>query len=216
MSLYIRLDAAFWSHRKTIRLRAILGDSALWLPPRLWSYASQNQPDGDFSKYLPEEIALLLAYAGDAKAMLGALQQAGFVDQDMKIHGWAEHNAYHQEYAERASKAATARWEKHREREEKKKQKKKGKERSQAMLPASGALATEEEVVAYCEEIGLRKIDGQICFNRWQTNGWTIKGNPIKVWKSAIQTLKLQGYLPHKENGKVSNGNPNSIFLTER
>lgn len=211
MSLYIRLDAAFWTHRKTIRLRAIIGDSALWIPPRLWSYASQNQPDGDFSNYSAEELAMLLAYAGDSKAMLQALLQAGFLDQDMKLHGWEEHNSYHKTFSDRAKLAAEARWEKQREKE-KKRQERKGKERSQALLQASGPLATELEVVAYCESLGLPSSDGRACFAKWETNGWTINGERMKKWKSAIQSWKLQNYLPSQKvsaNGTHRRNGPN-------
>lgn len=203
MSLYVRLDAAFWSHRKTIRLRAILGDAALWLPPRLWSYASQNQPDGDFSNYLPEELAMLLAYAGDPKVMLQALQQAGFLDPDLKIHGWAEHNSYHDTFSRRARDAANARWEKARQKE-KKRQERKGKEKRQALLQASGALATEDEIVAFCESINLPASDGRACFNRWMSNGWTINKAPLKDWKAAIRNWRINNYLPSQKNG--SNG----------
>lgn len=111
MSLFVRLEVSFWTHRKTLRLRALLGESAFWIPPRLWSYAAQNQPDGDFSDYLPEEIGMLLGFSGDAKSMLEALQQAGFMDS-MKLHGWSERNSYHEVFAERAKKAAKARWSK--------------------------------------------------------------------------------------------------------
>ena len=73
MSLYIRVDLSFWEHRKTIRLRAAIGECALWIPPRLWSYAAKNQPDGDFSDYSDEEIAMLLGYLGKPQALLEAL-----------------------------------------------------------------------------------------------------------------------------------------------
>lgn len=119
MSLFVRLEVGFWNHRKTLRLRALLGDAAFWIPPRLWSYAAQNQPDGDFSEYLPEELALLVGCSSNAQAMLEALQKAGFMD-GMKIHGWADHNGYHEKFAERSKKAAAARWKGH---------EKKGKER---------------------------------------------------------------------------------------
>lgn len=112
MSLYVRVLTSFYTHRKTARLRAILGNDALWIPPRLWAYAAQNQPDGNFKDYSAKEIAMALEYAGDAQAMLEAMLQAGFLDKGLKIHDWAEHNGYHQTFADRAVKAATARWNK--------------------------------------------------------------------------------------------------------
>ena len=136
MSLYVRLQSSFWTHRKTLRLRAAIGEAAFWIPPRLWSYAADNQPDGDFSDYTPEEIALLLGYPSNAQAMLQALQQAGFLE-GMKIHDWQEHNGYHSTFSNRARTAANARWDKEKRKEsnkEKRKERirkdKKGKEAS--------------------------------------------------------------------------------------
>lgn len=111
MSLYIRLSTNFYSHVKTLRLRAAIGDNAFWVPPRLWVYAAEHQPDGDLSKYSPEEIAMLIGYSGDAQALLEALLRSGFLDgSPTRIHGWDEHNGFHKTFAERASKAAKARW----------------------------------------------------------------------------------------------------------
>lgn len=115
MSLYVRVFTAFYNHRKTIKLRALIGESAYWLPPRLWAYAAENQPDGDFSDYTEEQLAIALGYTGvnapsNAPSMLQAMLQAGFLDADRKIHDWQEHNAYHQRFAEKARNAAKARW----------------------------------------------------------------------------------------------------------
>lgn len=108
--LYIRLQTSFYSHRKTMRLWSKLGNDAFWLPPRLWAYCAENQPDGDLSQYQPEELSMLVAYKGDAQAMLVALKDCGFVTSDGHIHDWSEHNGYHSKYSARAKKAADARW----------------------------------------------------------------------------------------------------------
>ena len=111
MSLFVRVYTNFFSHRKTAKLRVLLGDDALWVPIRLWSYAAENQPDGDFSSYAPEEIAVLIGYTKDATRMLQALLDVGLMDKDpLRVHHWAEHNSYHETYAIRAKKAAVARW----------------------------------------------------------------------------------------------------------
>ena len=111
MSLWVKLYTGFYSHRKTARLRARLGFDAFWIPPRLWAYCAENQPDGNLGDYGAEEIANLLGYTGDAKSMLEALLQAGFLDdKPLRIHDWQEHNGFHQVYAERSRKAASARW----------------------------------------------------------------------------------------------------------
>src|SRR5437773_8303148 len=108
MSLHIRVSVSFWSHRKTLRLRASIGEAAYWVPIKLWSYAAQNQPDGNFSDYSDEEISMLVGYAGDAKALLNGLLGACFLDADRKIHDWQDHNSYHASFHERAVKAANA------------------------------------------------------------------------------------------------------------
>lgn len=109
MSLYIRVMTSFWSHRKTAKLRCMIGDHALWLPLRLWSYAAESQPNGCFKQYSNTELAMLLGYLGDADRMVEALHQSGFM-VDMSIHDWEEHNAFHQKFSDRAKKAAEARW----------------------------------------------------------------------------------------------------------
>lgn len=111
--LYIRVESRFFTHRKTLHLRRLLGDAALWLPIRLWTYAAENEPSGDFGRFDAITLADALHYQGDASSMLQALLDAGFMDRDpLRVHKWAEHNAYHQTYAERAKKAAMARWSK--------------------------------------------------------------------------------------------------------
>jgi hypothetical protein len=119
VSLWIKIYTNFYSHRKTARLRAVIGDDAFWIPPRLWSYAAENQPDGIFASYSAPEIAHLIGYTKDADKMLQALLEARFMDTDpLRIHDWQEHGAIHVAYAARAKKAAITRWERVREQKE--------------------------------------------------------------------------------------------------
>jgi hypothetical protein len=110
--LYIRLFGNYWSHRKTVRLKSILGNDALWIMPRIWSYASESEPEGDFSEYTAEDISTIIGYSGDAKAMLQALHDVGFMDTQNRIHDWNEHNGFHAENSKRAKRAANERWKK--------------------------------------------------------------------------------------------------------
>lgn len=112
MSLYVKVFCGFFNHRKTIKLRSMIGDDALWVPPALWAYAAQNQPDGDFSGYSDTEIAMAISYGKDASSMIQALRAAVFLDESGRIHGWEEHNGYHETYSKRAKAAAEARWNK--------------------------------------------------------------------------------------------------------
>lgn len=110
--IYIKLNVNFYNNRKTIKLRSLIGTDAYWIPPRLWCYAAQNQPDGDFSGYTSDELSMLLGCDKYASSIAQVLQQAGFLDADLKIHDWEDHNGYHKNYSERAKKAANARWNK--------------------------------------------------------------------------------------------------------
>ncbi len=109
-NLYVRVMTGFYSHRKTIRLKVRLGMDAYWIPPRIWAYAAEHQADGNLSSYSSEELAELIGYSSNATSMLQALKDCGFVDPDGVIHGWSEHNGYHERYSERAKTAAAARW----------------------------------------------------------------------------------------------------------
>lgn len=116
MGLYIRVFTGFYTHRKTLRLRAAIGNDAFWVVPRLWAYAADNHPDGQFIDYTAEEIAAVIGYEGDASSMLQAMLKAGFMeDEPLRIKSWEEHNGYHKSYSDRAKAAATARWNKKRE-----------------------------------------------------------------------------------------------------
>ena len=143
MSLFVRVNCNFYTHRKTAKLRAVLGEDALWLPPRLWAYAAEHHPDGILESYSAAELAVQIGYRKDPERMLQALLQACFLDSNpSRIHDWQDHNGYHLIYAERAKKAAAARWEKERSKE--KVQDKRREERSIAtsMLQASPSEPT--------------------------------------------------------------------------
>lgn len=109
-NLYIRVRTGFYTHRKTAKLRGMLGDDAFWAVPRLWAYAAEHQPDGDLSSYDSRELANLIGCYKHEEALLQALKTVGYVDQDGKIHDWAEHNGYHSMHHKRAKSAAAARW----------------------------------------------------------------------------------------------------------
>lgn len=122
MSLYIRLENSYWNHRKTIKLRSLIGDDALWIMPRLWCYAADSQPDGNFSRYSSEELAVLLGCPKHATSIRQALLQACYMDESGMLHGWEERNGYHVLFAERARNAADARWKKNKTGEEKRRE----------------------------------------------------------------------------------------------
>lgn len=147
-NLYIRLMTGFWSHRKTARLRSIIGDDALWVVPRLWSYAAENQPDGDLSGYTSEELAMLLGCPKHAPSMLQALKLSGFVEEDGKIHDWQQHNGFHSTFSKRAKAAAEARWKKEKEQKKQDLDNEKEIERETSIAPSMlGASASPQNVL---------------------------------------------------------------------
>ncbi len=62
----------------------------------------------------------------------------------------------------------------------------------------------------FAESLGLPGSDGTSCFHKWQGNGWTNSGKPIRDWRATIRAWKLSGYLPSQKQG--SNGTAKSAF----
>jgi uncharacterized membrane protein YkoI len=84
---------------------------------------------------------------------------------------------------------------------------------------------TEEEVrkkvEGYCTELGLPSTDGTAVYDKWQGNGWTNNGKPIRDWKATIRTWKQYGYLPSQKqrNGARDDRkkiDPSKIEVAER
>lgn len=111
--LWIKLYDDFYTHRKTLRLRAALGLDALWIPPRLWLSALSLWPDGNLRDTSAAELALTLGYGGDAEKMIGAMEEAGFLERNANgeriIRNWTQRNRFHAVNRARARKAARAR-----------------------------------------------------------------------------------------------------------
>lgn len=129
-NLHIRVMTGFFSHRKTIRLRSLIGNDAYWLPIRLWAYAAENQPDGNISSYSDSELETLLGFScassnasSNATSIKQVLMDSGFIDSQGLIHDWKDYNSYHLMYSERAKNAARARWDRVAEKKEKKQKK---------------------------------------------------------------------------------------------
>jgi hypothetical protein len=212
MSLYIRVSNSFWNHRKTAKLRTVIGDDALWIMPRIWSYASENQPDGNFSKYSSAELALLLGCPKHAQALLQALLQAGFMNEDMTLHDWDTHNGYHASYADRAVKGASARWRGH----EKKRKERKGKEVSIATSNATSNASsisgpentdkdwTFEDCVHAASSIAMKHEDIQAWWDHYASVGFIdAAGRRITNLKAALAKWKANqsnhAALPQKQ-----------------
>ena len=107
---YIQLDTGYYTHRKTWKLQALLGDAAKWVMPALWCYALQNQPDGDFSSWEGKELALAIGFNGDPSQLQQSLYASGYMTESGQLHGWEERQSYVRGRKAKAEKAALARW----------------------------------------------------------------------------------------------------------
>jgi hypothetical protein len=61
-----------------------------------------------------------------------------------------------------------------------------------------------EEMEAYCQEKGIPNSDARALFYKWEENGWTIQGKPMKSWHLTLLSWKNSGYLPSQ---KLPSGN---------
>lgn len=198
MSRYIQLDVGFYTHRKTLRLQARLGNDALWTVPRLWCYALENQTDGDFGKWKDDEITLAIRYAGDPAKFIKALIETEYMTPDKKLVNWEERQSYARMAKSRAEKAAAARWSLEEEKE-RKKESEQTPSNAKAMLKHKSSGP--EECVAYCVEIGLPADDGQWFYDKAEGSGWKNGGQPIKDWKATIRAWKKAGYMASQRTG---------------
>lgn len=63
-------------------------------------------------------------------------------------------------------------------------------------------IGTLPEITAFCTENGLPKTDAEYLFWKWEGNGWTNGGKPIKSWRATVKSWQAAGYLPSQKNQK--------------
>lgn len=56
------------------------------------------------------------------------------------------------------------------------------------------------EVVEFCSGLELPASDGESTFHKWQGNGFTNGGRPVKDWRATLRSWKAVGYLPSQKN----------------
>jgi hypothetical protein len=71
-----------------------------------------------------------------------------------------------------------------------------------------------DELRAFCKEIGLPETDGEATFWKWEGNGWTNGGKPIKDWKATIRSWKAAGHMPSQKPNGYSKAKPASTHAT--
>lgn len=90
-----KVDPDLRSHPAFAHLKAILELSAMethGLLGGLWAMAYRQAEDGDLTRFKPGAIAAAVGYRGNARDMVSALVEAGFLDRDgderLTIHDW--------------------------------------------------------------------------------------------------------------------------------
>ena len=81
------------NHPKTKRLCRLLGlpcPTVVGYLHFLWWWAYDYAPEGDLSDFTDEDIADAVDWDGDPGALMGALVQAGFINDDRRLHDWED------------------------------------------------------------------------------------------------------------------------------
>lgn len=112
----VRIATGLRNHRKTKRLRRMLGAEGCWSLVCLFLWAGDERWTGDLSGLSDEDIEEEAAWEGEPGALVAALVEVRFLvgaEGGRSIHDWQEHNPYASTRGERvqkARKAAAARW----------------------------------------------------------------------------------------------------------
>lgn len=70
--------------------------------------------------------------------------------------------------------------------------------------PTKKSKGTLDEVLAFCESIGLPATDAEWFFEKCEGNGWKNGGKPILNWQATIRAWKLSHYLPSQKQPESS------------
>lgn len=61
-----------------------------------------------------------------------------------------------------------------------------------------------ENVIGYCQEMGITNIDAQKFIDYYESNGWKVGKNPMKDWKATVRNWARQDYgKAEKANTKI-------------
>lgn len=97
---WIQVYSNLPQHPKTTKLADELGLTSAALNPNvlavgllvsLWAWAIQNAHNGDLSGCSSRAIAEACLWKKKPETLVKALQSAGFLDEDMKLHDWEEY-----------------------------------------------------------------------------------------------------------------------------
>lgn len=111
MNTDIRVKVTFPNHHKTRKLRRKIGAEGVCALMFLWLFAAENRPDGVLSGMDEDDIAIAAQWDGDARRMLDAMLEVGFLELQAEtyvIHDWVENNPWAADAPKRKAKAVAA------------------------------------------------------------------------------------------------------------
>jgi hypothetical protein len=98
MFMWVQVQCDFRRHRKLKRLARRLNIEEILAYAHviaLWSSVTEQAPDGNLSKFFPEEIAEEAGWKGNPKEFVEAMLESGFLDKSvdggLSIHDWSEY-----------------------------------------------------------------------------------------------------------------------------
>ncbi len=97
MNTDFRVAVDFFAHHKARKLKKRLGSDGLMALLQLWAYAAKLRADGDLSGMSVEDIELASGWDGTDGALVSALVEVGFLDQNGEayaLHDWLENNSW--------------------------------------------------------------------------------------------------------------------------
>ena len=101
---WVPVHQAIGNHPKTKRLRRALGVSipeAVGIVTLTQHWAIDYAPDGDLSEIDPADLEDGVFWEGDPGALFDAMQNAGFIDPDKRLHNWEKYGGKYIEERDR-------------------------------------------------------------------------------------------------------------------
>lgn len=203
----MKLDPGFTNHWKTERLIDQLGAEAVIAVLRLWGTAQIRRKFSGL-ELSPKRLAMETKWKGDADKLFSTLTDpdAPWIDPEpdgtFTLHGFEEHQHQVVKLWENGKKGG---------RPKKVSPSPSSKDSSSSTSSSSSsspicepngnqmvfddepatkkskAKGTLEEIKAFAVENGLPASDGETTFHKWEGNGWTNNGKPIRDWKATVR-----------------------------
>ncbi len=110
------VHTGYFRNDRTLALREKIGDRAFHIMPMLWSWASENQMDGDMSDLSDKRFQEILNGCNlkltlvEARKIKTAVHEVGFVQKGL-LHSWDKFNRHCVDYEKRRAIKQTAAFE---------------------------------------------------------------------------------------------------------